>query len=41
MAEEMGLNPAKLIKNIPSPAERWKAPLEDWVREIYSKRKGN
>lgn len=41
MAKEMGLNPAKLIKNIPSPAQPWKAPLEEWVREIYSQRKGS
>ena len=38
MAREMGLNPRKLIKNIPSPSQRWKAPVGEWVREIYSKR---
>ncbi len=38
MAREMGLNPRKLIKNIPSPSERWKAPVAEWVRELYRKR---
>ncbi|HZG74909.1 MAG TPA: hypothetical protein VEZ72_03540 [Paenibacillus sp.] len=27
MAKEMGLNPLSLIKNIPSPSQRWKAQL--------------
>ena len=39
MAKEMGLNPLSLIKNIPSPKQQWKAPVEDWVREIYRERK--
>jgi hypothetical protein len=34
----MGLNPLSLIKNIPSPSQRWKAPVEDWVRDIYESR---
>ncbi len=38
MARELGLNPRKLIKNIPSPSQRWKAPVSVWVREIYQKR---
>jgi hypothetical protein len=40
MAKALGLNPRKLIKNIPSPKERWKAPVRDWVRELYRKRHG-
>lgn len=35
MAKEMGLNPKSLIKNIPSPRQRWKAPVEEWIRYIY------
>jgi len=38
MAKELGLSPRSLIKNIPSPKEQWKAPVEDWVRAIYEKR---
>lgn len=40
MAREMGLNPLKLVKNIPSPSEQWKAPVGVWLREIYAKRHG-
>ena len=38
MAREMGLNPRSLIKNIPSPSQRWKAPVGIWIREMYAKR---
>ncbi|MEW6733517.1 MAG: hypothetical protein AB1489_19470 [Acidobacteriota bacterium] len=38
MAKEMGLNPRKLIKNIPNKNQSWKAPVEDWVRDMYAKR---
>jgi hypothetical protein len=38
MAKEMGLNPRSLIKNIPSPSQPWKQPVDAWVREIYAKR---
>ena len=40
MARELGLNPRSLIKNIPSPQQRWKAPVGVWVRQIYEKQKG-
>lgn len=40
MAKELGLSPRSLIKNIPSSSEPWKAPVEDWVRDIYEKRHG-
>jgi hypothetical protein len=39
MAKEMGLNPLSLIKNIPSPQQRWKAPVEEWVRDMYEGRR--
>lgn len=39
MAQEMGLNPLSLIKNIPSKSQLWKAPVEEWVRDMYEKRK--
>lgn len=38
MARELGLNPRKLIKNIPSPGQRWKAPVGEWVCEMYRER---
>src|SRR5436309_3490142 len=39
MAKEIGLNPRSLIKNIPNKNEPWKAPVEDWIRNIYEKHK--
>lgn len=39
MAKELGLNPRTLIKNVPSRAEPCKAPIEEWVRDLYSKRR--
>jgi hypothetical protein len=41
MAKEMGLNPQSLIKNIPNKNQLWKAPVEEWVRDIYEKRHTN
>ena len=38
MAKALGLNPRKLMKNIPSSQQRWKLPVRDWVRELYRKR---
>lgn len=40
MARELGIGPRSLIKNIPSRKQQWKAPVEDWVRDIYEKRYG-
>lgn len=34
MAKEMGLNPRSLIKNIPSRTQKWKAPVNVWIREM-------
>ena len=41
MAKDLGMNPRKLIKNIPSRTELWKAPVHEWVRELYYKSKVN
>lgn len=38
MAKEMGLNPKSLIKNIPSKSEMWKAPVKEWIRDMYEER---
>lgn len=37
MAEELGMSPRSLLKNIPSPREQWKAPVKDWIRDQYEK----
>ena len=34
----MGLNPRSLIKNIPNKSEPWKAPVKDWLHDMYDKR---
>ena len=38
MARELGFGPKSLLKSIPSPQQPWKAPVEEWVRELYAKR---
>lgn len=38
MAKELGFKPRSLLKNIPSQAQPWKAPVAEWVRELYEKR---
>ena len=40
MAKELGMSPRGLIKNIPSKAQRWKAPVNLWIRNLYAKRFG-
>ena len=38
MAKELGFKPHSLLKNVPSPRQPWKAPVAEWVRELYAKR---
>ena len=38
MAKELGFKPQSLLKNIPSPKQPWKAPVAEWVRELYARR---
>ena len=33
----MALNPKSLIENIPSRSEMWKAPVKDWIHDMYDK----
>jgi hypothetical protein len=40
MAKELGMSPRSLLKNIPSPQQRWKQPVKEWVRACYEKRFG-
>jgi len=37
-AKQLGLNPRKLVKNIPSPSEPWKSPVNVWIRELYEEK---
>ena len=37
IAKELGLNPVKLIKNIPSKTQPWKLPVKEWLHELYEK----
>jgi hypothetical protein len=38
MALRLGFTPRALIGNIPSPTQRWKAPVKEWVRDLYDKK---
>ncbi|MCL1876193.1 MAG: hypothetical protein FWF87_08065 [Synergistaceae bacterium] len=38
IAKKLGINPKSLIKNIPNKNELWKAPVGEWLRDIYAKR---
>ena len=38
MAKELGMSPYSLIKNIPSRSQQWKAPVKEWVRDLYQKK---
>ncbi|GLB61439.1 hypothetical protein [Cytobacillus sp. NCCP-133] len=35
MAKELGMSPKSLLKNIPAPNQQWKAPVKEWVRDLY------
>ena len=41
MARELGFKPKSLMKNIPSPSQKWKAPVGDWVRDLYEEKVGS
>src|SRR5437899_394936 len=38
MAKELGFKPRSLLQNQPSPQQPWKAPVAEWVRDLYAKR---
>ena len=40
MAKALGMSPKSLMKNNPSPTQRWKAPVKHWIRDLYEKRFG-
>lgn len=33
-----GFNAKSLIRNIPNKKEMWKAPVKDWIHDMYEKR---
>ena len=39
-AKELGLRPKALMKNVPSPSQKWKLPVKLWVAELHEKRFG-
>jgi len=39
-AKELGLSPKVLMKNIPSPSQKWKLPVKLWIAELHEKRFG-
>jgi hypothetical protein len=38
MAKELGFQPKSLIKNIPSPSQKWKTPVKEWITGLYEKK---
>lgn len=40
MAKELGMTPKSLIKNIPSPSQKWKAPVSVWIRDLHEDKFG-
>jgi hypothetical protein len=41
MAKELGMTPKSLLKNIPSPSQQWKAPVKEWIRDLYESKFGH
>ncbi len=41
MAKALGFRPDVLVQAIPSPKQRWKQPVKEWVHELYRKRFGH
>jgi hypothetical protein len=37
MAKELGFRPRTLIKNVPGKTQQWKAPVKNWIRDLYEK----
>ncbi len=34
------MSPKSLLKNVPTPSQRWKLPVKLWIRELHEKRFG-
>jgi hypothetical protein len=35
MAKRLGFGPDALIHAVPSPQQRWKLPVKDWIHELH------
>ena len=40
MAKRLGFGPDRLLSARPSPKERWKLPVKEWIHELYAKKFG-
>ena len=40
MAKRLGFKPEGLLKARPSPKDRWKLPVKDWIRSLYLEKFG-
>lgn len=40
MAKRLGFKPEGLLKARPSPKDRWKLPVKDWIRSLYVEKFG-
>jgi hypothetical protein len=38
MAKRLGFRPGSLIRARPNKTDRWKAPVNEWVRDLYYKK---
>ncbi|MCB5238644.1 hypothetical protein [Niallia circulans] len=38
MAKELGMTPKVLLKNIPASSQQWKAPVKEWIRNLYEEK---
>jgi hypothetical protein len=41
MARRLGFRPNALIRARPGPKDKWKLPVNEWVRELYRSRFGH
>ena len=40
MAKRLGMSPKTLLRSRPSPQQRWKLPVKDWIQELHFKKFG-
>ncbi|MBI3927768.1 MAG: hypothetical protein HY319_19665 [Armatimonadetes bacterium] len=40
-AQALGFKPRALMKNRPSPSQKWKAPLKIWIEDLYAEKFGD
>lgn len=40
MAKQLGMSPKALMKNVPASTQLWKAPVKEWIRDLFEKRFG-